>query len=115
MRFGRERDCEYSEKDQRTRTEVLEERIAVLKARITELEDAAGGAAQPSEFTSWSGLLDDVDFAGLAVTSHDPERTGGSSPGRHDFDVSQYNFLEPLSDLSARSHGAPSYAEAQAL
>ncbi len=37
-RFGREKDCEYPDKDHRSRTEVLEENIAILKARLKEFE-----------------------------------------------------------------------------
>ena len=43
VRFGRERDCEYADKDRRTRSELLEEKIAFLQARLQELEGGGGG------------------------------------------------------------------------
>ena len=86
MRFGRERDCEYSEKDQKSRTEVLEEKIAALQARVRELEGGGGISASESGggLAPWPAHPDDFDFSGLAVTSnvagHAAEHYG-SSPG----------------------------------
>lgn len=44
IRFSRERDCEYTDGDQRSRTEILEENIAVLQARVRQLESNKGTA-----------------------------------------------------------------------
>ncbi|EKM50050.1 uncharacterized protein PHACADRAFT_130574 [Phanerochaete carnosa HHB-10118-sp] len=104
VRLGREGDCEYSEKDQKTRTEILEEHVAALKARIVELEGAANGGAGVSHadgFASWPGLLDDDDFADLAGTSHDARHSGGS------------HGSSP--ELTGRGHSIPTYPEAQIL
>ncbi|GJE90909.1 C6 transcription factor domain-containing protein [Phanerochaete sordida] len=107
VRFGRERDCEYSEKDQKTRTELLEEHIADLKARIIELEGGGGGGSAPpvgtahsNDYTSWPGLFDDADFADLAITAQ---------PAGH--------AVSPRSspELVARNYPIPTYAEAQTL
>ncbi|KAI0692453.1 hypothetical protein BC835DRAFT_1357380 [Cytidiella melzeri] len=38
IRYGRERDCEYTDKHQLSRTEMLEETIVTLRARVRELE-----------------------------------------------------------------------------
>ncbi|TCD67723.1 hypothetical protein EIP91_012022 [Steccherinum ochraceum] len=38
VRFNRERDCEFTDGDQRSRTQILEENIAVLQARLRVLE-----------------------------------------------------------------------------
>ena len=48
MRFNRERDCEYTDGDQRSRTEILEEQIAQLQARIRTLESAPEPTTQPA-------------------------------------------------------------------
>ena len=91
MRFGREKDCEYSEKDQKSRTEILEENIAILKARIFELESAASSSsASTSDLTSglpsWPGLTGDFDFGGLTIGSNITGHSAGShssSPGTY--------------------------------
>lgn len=109
VRFGRERDCEYSEKDQKTRTELLEEQIAVLKARVIELEDAPGGGggggggttSRSSDFASWPGLFDDTDFADLAIPVQNTGQSGGS-PGSSP-------------DLTPMSRSIPTISEAQTL
>lgn len=48
IRLGREKDCEYTEKDKRSRTEILEENIAVLQARLRKLEHADASPASGS-------------------------------------------------------------------
>lgn len=87
VRFGRERDCEYSEKDQKSRSELLEDEIAVLQARIRELEGAPP-AGEPSsalaQLTDWAGLSDDIDFGDLDISSGLPgfsDESAGPSPG----------------------------------
>lgn len=45
MRFNRERDCEYTDGDHRSRTEILEEQVAQLQARIHTLESTADPAS----------------------------------------------------------------------
>lgn len=62
-RFGREKDCEYSDKDHRSRTEVLEENIAILQARLKELENpgqhtdcSSGQLTRPV----WNGSTEDL-------------------------------------------------------
>lgn len=52
MRFNRERDCEYTDGDQRSRTEILEEQITQLQARIHTLETVAEPAMQPVSVSS---------------------------------------------------------------
>jgi len=66
VRFNRERDCEFTDGDQRSRTQILEENIAVLQARLRALEHPG---SEPStsismiqgsrESRSTSGHLDD--------------------------------------------------------
>ncbi|CAL1711177.1 unnamed protein product [Somion occarium] len=56
VRFNRERDCEYTDGDQRSRTEILEEQIATLQARIGTLENPVDPVAtiQVSQFRNGS-------------------------------------------------------------
>ena len=61
VRFGRERDCEYTDKDRRSRSEILEEKIAFLQARLHELESGDGVAASMQfgrTVPSWEGESD---------------------------------------------------------
>ena len=63
VRLGREKDCEYTEKDQRSRTEILEENIAVLQARLQELEHAGAPTSELNYSASLqSALGEDVDM-----------------------------------------------------
>lgn len=57
---GRPGDCEYTDAQGRSRTTILEERIAVLEARIRELEDP--------------------DSSDSPILLHDPFQTPGVSP-----------------------------------
>lgn len=88
VRFGRERDCEYTEKDQRSRTEILEENIAILQTRVRELEAGAAGGSGASSSNAmvpaltWAGISD--DFGELLPpdgSSIGYARSAGSSPG----------------------------------
>ncbi|KAI0091621.1 hypothetical protein BDY19DRAFT_931391 [Irpex rosettiformis] len=47
VRYGRERDCEYTDKHQLSRTEMLEETIATLQAKLQELEHTEDGNSPP--------------------------------------------------------------------
>ncbi|KIP07431.1 hypothetical protein PHLGIDRAFT_71064, partial [Phlebiopsis gigantea 11061_1 CR5-6] len=63
VRFGRERDCEYSEKDQRSRTEILEETISNLQARVRELESGSGPASGRRAAPPASGPAEQRSFS----------------------------------------------------
>ncbi|KAI0343320.1 hypothetical protein BDW22DRAFT_1267464 [Trametopsis cervina] len=85
-RYNRGRDCEYTSKDQRSRTEILEETIANLRARIAELEHPDETQNHFNQYRQWQ-------------IGHDDRRT--SSPAEsHSTDSLNHE---------------PSYPEAQAL
>ena len=64
-RFGRERDCEYSDKDHRSRTEILEERVAFLEARLRETEQSDKSTSPPTvrlnQQMSWESRAEEME------------------------------------------------------
>lgn len=87
-RYGRERDCEYSDKDQRSRTEILEETISVLQARLAEFE-------QPEESSSTVHLRPTRPWQAFAEEPREARVSprGSRSPGwlcRHGFALSHF-------------------------
>ena len=124
LRFGREKDCEYTEKDQKSRTEILEGNISVLQNRIRELESAASGSGPgPSsavaELADWTGLTEDIGFGEIVMSGH----TAGESAGARNSSPSAC-YRQALNIPSDRSPDfadtsqmleEPSYTEAQNL
>lgn len=87
-RLNREKDCEYSDKDNRSRSEILEEQVALLQARLHELEH--------SEDCS-SARLHDPPIGMWPVTAEDLD----------DFDILEHASIQPTRADSAgicRSH-----------
>ncbi|KAI0072826.1 hypothetical protein K474DRAFT_1667317 [Panus rudis PR-1116 ss-1] len=96
VRFNRERDCEYTDGDQRSRTEILEEKIATLQARIRTLEGSMSSSSSlpltsfPHSSASYSR------GSPLPLSAHDTG-SGNSSPNSH---MSQHTESSPaFSDL----------------
>ncbi|KLO16068.1 hypothetical protein SCHPADRAFT_870268 [Schizopora paradoxa] len=78
IRGGRQEDCEYTDNQGRTRTQVLEENVARLQARIQELENP--------------------DTTAPPVLLHDPYGTGGA--GSVPAAMAWWEFEEPPAHIS---------------
>lgn len=72
LRFNRERDCEYTDGDQRSRTEILEEQITQLQARLHTLESSVTPASSVPRAVaaSSSRTSSPTDFAMGMYTLH---------------------------------------------
>lgn len=125
MRFGREKDCEYTEKDQKSRTEILEGNISVLQNRIRELENAAnvagpGPSSAITGLADWTGLTEDIDFGDMIMAGHTAGDAAGKrsslSPGAC-IGQALNMVLDRNSDFESAPQVSeePSYTEAQNL